>query len=159
MHSWIANTKSRFRMSHLGKAAAKPRDDASADSDATEYLSVEDEGYDNPYFQQGSDPLPREQWKVAAPLDFRNQHEVLRNRQTLVELFHARKEIETPLGMDDTQQMWRWADVGARRMPCTALTYPTLDVVGVNGKLHPVFSQVDRIRLFHWITEHLAPTP
>ena len=143
----------------LGKAAAKPIDDPSADSDGTEYLSVEDEGYDNPYFQQGSDPLPREQWKIAAPLDFRNQHEVLRNRQTLVELFHARKEIETPLGMDDTQQMWRWADVGARRMPCTALTYPTLDVEGLNGKLHPIFSQVDRITLFHWITEHLSWLP
>ena len=143
----------------LGKSAAKPIDDASADSDATEYLSVEDEGYDNPYFQQGSDQLPRELWTVAAPLDFRNQHEVLRNRQTIVELFHARKEIETPLGMDDTQQMWRWADVGARHMPCTALTYPTLEVEGVNGKLHPVFSQVDRHSLFHWITEHLSWLP
>ena len=143
----------------LGKAAAKPMDDASADSDGTEYLSVEDEGYDNPYFQQGSDPLPREQWQIAAPLNFKNQHEVLRNRQTLVELFHARKEIETPLGMDDTQQMWRWADVGARRMPSTALTYPTVDVEDANGKLHPTFSQVDRISLFHWITEHLSWLP
>ena len=143
----------------LGKAAARPLDEVSADSDATEYLSVEDDGYDNPYFQQGSDPLPREQWKVPAPIDFRNGHEVLRNRQTFVELFQARKEIETPLGMDDTQQMWRWADVGARRMPCTALSYPTLEVEGPNGKLHPVFGQVDRIRLFHWITEHLSWLP
>ena len=142
-----------------GKAAAKPMDGASAASDATEYLSVDDEGYDNPYFQYGSDPLPREQWKIAAPMDFKNQHEVLRNRQTLDELFQARKEIETPLGMDDTQQMWRWADVGARRMPCTALTYPTVDVEDANGTLRPTFSQVDRISLFHWITEHLSWLP
>ena len=49
----------------LGRAAAKPIDAASADSEGTEFLSVEDEGYDNLYFQQGSDQLPREQWKIT----------------------------------------------------------------------------------------------
>ena len=92
-------------------------------------------------------------------MDFANQHEVLRNRQTLDELFHAQKEIETPLGMDDTQQMWRWADVGSRRMPRTALTYPTVDVEDAHGTARPTFSQVDHISLFHWITEHLSWLP
>ena len=137
------------------QAVARPHDGASAASDATEYLSVDDEDYGNPYFQFGADPLPHEQWKIAAPMDFTNQHEVRRNRQTLDELFHAQKEIETPPGMDDTQQMWRWADVGSRRMPRATLNYPTLDVEDAHGTPRPTFSQVDRISLFHWITEHL----
>ena len=141
------------------QAVARPHDGASAASDATEFLSVDDEDYDNPYFQFGADPLPREQWKIAAPMDFANQHEVLRNRQTLDELFHAQKEIETPLGMDDTQQMWRWADVGSRRMPRATLNYPTLDVEDAHGAPRPTFSQVDHISLFHWITEHLSWLP
>ena len=106
----VASTPSR------GKATAKPIDEASADSEGTEFLSVEDEEQDNPYFQQRSDQLPREQWKLVPPMDFRNHQESLRIRQELVDLFHSHKDIETPLGMDDTQQIWRWADVGARRM-------------------------------------------
>ena len=44
-------------------------------------------------------------------------------------------------------------------MPCAALTYPTVDVEDANGKLHPTFSQVDRMSLFHWITEHISWLP
>ena len=143
----------------LCRAAAKPIDEASADSEGTEFLSVEDEEGDNPYFQRASDQLPREQWKTAPPMDFRNHHESLRIRQELVDLFHARKDIETPLGMDDTQQIWRWADVGARRMPCTALTYPTADFEDANGNCHPVFSQVDLVKLYQWVTDHLSWLP
>ena len=91
----------------LGRAGAKPIDEASADSEGTEFLSVEDEEGDNPYFQRASDQLPREQWKTAPPMDFRDHHESLRIRQELVDLFHSRKDIETPLGMDDTQQLWK----------------------------------------------------
>ena len=101
------------------QVAAKPHDEASAPSDATEYHDVDDGEQDNPYFQLGADPLPREQWKPAAPIAFFNEHETLRTRQALDDLFQAEKEIETPLGMDDTQQMWKWADVGSRQMPRT----------------------------------------
>ena len=45
----------------------------------------------------------------------------------LYALFLSEKEIETPLGMDDTQQTWKWADVGSRRMPRSPLTYLTSD--------------------------------
>ena len=143
----------------LGKAAAKPIDEASADSEGTEFLSVEDEEHDNPHFQQGTDQLPREQWKLVPPMDFRNHHESLRIRQELVDLFHSHKDIETPLGMDDTQQIWRWADVGARRMPGIAFTYPTAKFEDVNGARHPVFSQVDLHKLYQWVTDHLSWLP
>ena len=143
----------------LGKAAARPIDEASADSEGTEFLSVEDEEHDNPYFQQGTDQLPREQWKLAPPMDFRNHHESLRIRQELIDLFHAHKDIETPLGMDDTQQIWRWADVGASRMPGIAFTYPTAEFEDANGVRHPVFSQVDLHQLYQWVTDHLSWLP
>ena len=141
------------------QAAARPTEDGSAPSETTEYLSVDDGEQDNPYFQSGTDPLPREQWKPAAPIDFNNEQEALQTRQTLDELFHAEKEIETPLGMDDTQQMWRWADIGSRQMPRAPLRYPTLNVEDVNGIVRPAFSQVDRINLFSWILEQLSWLP
>ena len=143
----------------LGKAAAKPIDDASADSEGTEFLSVEDEEHDNPYFLQRAQQLPREQWKVAPDMDFRNHHESLRIRQELIDLFHSHKDVETPLGMDDTQQIWRWADVGARKMPGIAFTYPTVEFEDANGMIHPVFSQVDLHQLYQWVTEHLSWLP
>ena len=44
--------------------------------------------------------------------------------------------------MDDTQQTWKWADVGSRRMPRSPLTYPTLMVDDENG------SQYDTVYVF-----------
>ena len=137
----------------------RPHDDASAASDATQYYDVVDDEDDTPYFQQGTDPLPREQWKPAAPINFNDDHEALQTRQELDDLFRAEKEIETPLGMDDTQQTWRWADVGSRQRPRTPLTYPTLMVEDANGITRPAFSHVDRRTLFQWILEHLSWLP
>ena len=39
----------------------------------------------------------------------------------LDEFLLSEKENETPLGMDDTKQRWKWADVGSRRMPQSPL--------------------------------------
>ena len=141
------------------QVVVRPTEDGSAPSETTEYLSLDDGEQDNPYFQLGTDPLPREQWKPVAPIDFTNEHEALQTRQTLDELFHVQKEIEAPLGMDSTQQIWRWADIGSRQMPRAHLTYPTLDVEDANGIARPTFSQADRISLFSWILEQLSWLP
>ena len=71
-------------------------------------------------------------------------------------LFLSEKEIETPLGMDDTQQNWKWADVGSRRMPRSPLTYPTVMVDDENGIRRPAVSQVHHRTLFQWIVDNLS---
>ena len=63
-------------------------------------------------------------------------------------LFLSEKEIETPLGMDDTKQNWKWADVGSRRMPRSPLTCPTVMVGDENGIRRPAVSQVHHRTLF-----------
>ena len=69
--------------------------------------------------------------------------------------FHSVKEIETPLGMDDTQQMWKWADVGSCQMPRSPPMYPTL-MVGESGARQPAASQVHHKTLFQWIVGNLS---
>ena len=69
--------------------------------------------------------------------------------------FHSVKEIETPLGMDDTQQMWKWADVGFCQMPRSPPMYPTL-MVGESGARQPAASQVHHKTLFQWIVGNLS---
>jgi hypothetical protein len=103
----------------------KPQDDVSAVSDDTVFY---DANADTPYFQAGTEPPPREQWEVAAPINFHDVHGVLRLSHQLDETFRSVKEIETPLGMDSAQQMWKWADVGACQMPRAPPAYPTLMV-------------------------------
>ena len=58
--------------------------------------------------------------------------------------------------MDDTQQNWKWADVGSRRMPRSPLTYPTLMVDEENGIRRPAVSQVHHKTLFQWIVDNLS---
>ena len=48
---------------------------------------------DTPYFQQGAEPPPREQWEIAAPIDFFNVQEVSQISHQLDELFLSEKEV------------------------------------------------------------------
>ena len=130
----------------------KPHDDVSAVSDDTVYYEAND---DTPYFQAGAEPPPREEWEVAKPIDFRDVNGVLHLSHQLDATFHSVKEIETPLGMDDTQQMWKWADVGSCQMPRSPPMYPTL-MVGESGARQPAASQVHHKTLFQWIVGNLS---
>ena len=89
-----------------------------------------------PYFQTGAEPPPREEWDVAKPIDFRDVDGVLHLSHQLDAAFRSVKEIETPLGMDDTQQLWKWADVGSCQMPRSPPMYPAL-LVGEGGARQP----------------------
>ena len=133
----------------------KAREDASADSDQSIYFDALEAEDDTPYFLQGSEPPPREQWEIAKPIDFSNVQGVLQISHQLDELFLSEKEIETPLGMDDSKQNWKWADVGSRRMPRSPLTYPTVMVDEGNGIRRPAASQVHHKILFQWIVDNL----
>ena len=84
---------------------------------------------------------------------------ILRISHQLDELFLSEKEIETPIGMDDTKQNWKWADVGSRRMPRAPLTYPTGMVDDANENRHPAASQVHHRTLFQWIVDNLSWVP
>ena len=84
---------------------------------------------------------------------------ILRISHQLDELFLSEKEIETPIGMDDTKQNWKWADVGSRRMPRAPLTYPTVMVDDANENRHPAASQVHHRTLFQWIVDNLSWVP
>ena len=137
----------------------KPLDNLSAGSEGTEYYDPLDGDEDTPYFQQGTEPPPREPWEEVAPIDFSNSQEVLQRRQELDDLFVSTKEVETPLGMDTTQQTWNWADVGSRQMPREPLTYPALMVTDSRGNINPAFSRADHRSLFQWINENLAWVP
>ena len=101
--------------------ANKPHDDVSTVSDDTVYYEAHD---DTPYFQTGAEPPPREEGEVARPIDFRDVNGVLRLSHHLDAAFCSVKAIETPLGMDNTQQMWKWADVGSCQMPRSPLCTP-----------------------------------
>ena len=131
--------------------ANKPQDEVSTISDDTVYYEAND---DTPYFQTGAEPPPREEWEVAKPIDFRDVNGVLRLSHQLDAAFRSAKEIETPLGMDATQQMWRWADVGSCQMPSSPPMYPTL-MIGEGGVRQPVASQVHHKTLFQWIVGNL----
>ena len=109
----------------------KTGEDASADSDQSVYFDALEAEDDTPYFLQGAEPPPREEWEIAAPIDFSNVQGVLQISHQLDELFLSEKEIETPLGMDDIKQKWKWADVGSRRMPRSPLTYPAIMLSGL----------------------------
>ena len=134
----------------------KTREDASADSDQSIYFDALEADDDTPYFLQGTEPPPREEWEIAAPIDFSDVQGILRISHQLDELFLSEKEIETPLGMDDIKQNWKWADVGSRRMPRAPLTYPTVMVDDGNGIRRPVASQVHHRTLFQWIVDNLS---
>ena len=108
----------------------------------TEYFDALETDDDVPYFQQGTEPPPREKWEIAAPIDFLNVHEVTQLSHQLDQLFLSQKEVETPLGMDDIKQRWKWDDVGSCRMPRSPLTYPALMVDEGNGIQRPAASQV-----------------
>ena len=133
-----------------------PREDASADSDDSVYFDAREADDDTPYFQQGAELPPREEWKIAAPIDFSDVQGTLQISHQLDALFLSEKEIETPLGMDDTKQNWKWADVGSRRMPRSPLTYPTVMVDDENGIRRPAASQVHHRTLFQWIVDNLS---
>ena len=77
----------------------------------------------------------------------------------LDQLFLSQKEIETPLGMDDIKQRWKWDDVGSCRMPRAPLTYPALMVDEGNGIQRPAASQVHHRTLFQWIIDNLSWLP
>ena len=63
--------------------------------------------------------------------------------------------LSNPLGMDDTGQIWKWADVGSSQMPREAPAYPTL--TGGKGDDQPAIpSKINHLQLFTWITDHLA---
>ena len=134
----------------------RPHDDVSAASDGTVYFDAWEADDDTPYFQQGAELPPREEWEIAAPIDFSDFQGILQISHQLDALFLSEKEIETPLGMDDTQQNWKWADVGSRRMPRSPLTYPTLMVDDENGIRRPAVSQVHHKTLFQWIVDNLS---
>ena len=131
-------------------------DDVSAASDGTVYFDAWEADDDTPYFQQGAELPPREEWEIAAPIDFSDYQGTLQISHQLDALFLSEKEIETPLGMDDTQQNWKWADVGSRRMPRSPLTYPTLMVDDEEGIRRPAVSQVHHRTLFQWIVDNLS---
>ena len=136
----------------------KPREDTSADSDQSVYFDALEADDDTPYFLQGTEPPPREEWEIAAPIDFSDVQGILRISHQLDELFLSEKEIETPLGMGDIKQNWKWADVGSRRMPRAPLplTYPTVMVDDGNGIRRPAASQVHHRTLFQWIVDNLS---
>ena len=137
----------------------KTGEDASADSDQSVYFDALEAEDDTPYFLQGAEPPPREEWEIAAPIDFSNVQGVLQISHQLDELFLSEKEIETPLGMDDIKQKWKWADVGSRRMPRSPLTYPAIMVDEGNGIRRPAASQVHHRTLFQWIVDNLSWVP
>ena len=136
----------------------KTVEDVSVDSE-TEYFDALETDDDTPYFQQGAEPPPREQWEIAAPIDFFDVQGVLQISRQLDELFLSEKEIETPLGMDDIKQRWKWADVGSCRMPRSPLTYPAIMVDEGNGIQRPAASQVHHRTLFQWIIDNLSWLP
>ena len=137
---------------------AQTVDDVSVDSD-TEYFDAIEADEDTPYFQQGADPPPREQWEIAAPIDFVNVQGVSQISHQLDQLFLSEKEIETPLGMDDIKQRWKWADVGSCRMPRAPLTYPAVMTDEGTGIRRPAASQVHHSKLFQWIIDNLSWLP
>ena len=137
----------------------KTVEDVSVDSDQSEYFDAIETDDDTPYFQQGAEPPPREQWEIAAPIDFVDVQGVLHISRQLDELLLSEKEIETPLGMDDIKQRWKWADVGSCRMPRSPLTYPAIMVDEGNGIRRPAASQVHHRTLFQWILDNLSWLP
>lgn len=134
------------------RTAEKPPDDASAASDDTLFFDAND---DTPYFQAAAEPLPREQWGVAGPINFQDFDGIAHLGHKMDATFQSIKEIETPFGMDDTGQMWRWANVGACQMPRAPPMYPTL-TIGTGAARQPVTSQVNHAALFRWIMDNLA---
>ena len=107
------------------------------------------------YCQTGAEAPPREDWEVANPINFRDINGVLRLSHQLDAIFRSAKEIKTPLGMDTTQQMWRWADVGSCQMPRSPPRYPTL-MIDEGGVRQPAASQVHHKTLFQWTVGNLS---
>ena len=130
----------------------QPQGDASSAGSGTEYFDVQEDAF---YFQAKADQPPREPWDVAHPLDFNDFDQTLYLIHQIDERFQATKDISNPLGMDDTGQIWKWADVGSSQMPREAPAYPTL--TGGKGDDQPAIpSKINHLQLFTWITDHLA---
>ena len=130
----------------------KPPDETSAASEDTLYYDAND---DTPYFLAGTEPPPREQWDVAAPINFQDIDGITYLAHQMDAAFSSMKEIETPLGMDDTGMMWRWADVGSGQMPRAPPMYPT-KTIGTGEAQQPATSQVGYTALYRWISGNLA---
>ena len=75
----------------------KPREDTSADSDQSVYFDALEADDDTPYFQQGTEPPPREEWEIAAPIDFSDVQGTLQISHQLDELFCRRKRLKLRL--------------------------------------------------------------
>ena len=88
-------------------------------------------------------------------INFRNIDGVTYLAHQMDAAFSSIKEIETPLGMDGTGMMWRWADVGSCQMPRVPPMYPT-KMIGTGGAQQPATSQVDYTALYRWILSNLA---
>ena len=130
----------------------QPPGDASSTGSGTEYFDVQEDAF---YFQAKADQPPREPWDVAHPLDFNDLGQTFSLIHQIDEGFQATRDISNPLGMDDTGQIWKWADVGSSQMPREAPTYPTL--TGGKGDDQPATpSRVNHLQLFAWIADHLA---
>ena len=130
----------------------QPPGDASSTGSGTEYFDVQEDAF---YFQAKADQPPREPWDVAHPIDFNNLGQTFSLIHQIDEGFQATRDISNPLGMDDTGQIWQWADVGSSQMPREAPTYPTL--TGGRGDDQPETpSRVNHLQLFAWITDHLT---
>ena len=71
----------------------KTVEDVSVDSE-TEYFDALETDDDTPYFQQGAEPPPREQWEIAAPIDFFDVQGVLQISRQLDELFSRKKKLK-----------------------------------------------------------------
>jgi hypothetical protein len=98
----------------------KPQDDVSAVSDDTVFYDAND---DTPYFQAGTEPLPREEWEVAAPIDFLDVHGVSLLSHQLDETFRSAKEIETPTTRSKREVGRCWSLPNAPFAPCVPDTY------------------------------------
>ena len=75
----------------------KTGEDASADSDQSVYFDALEAEDDTPYFLQGAEPPPREEWEIAAPIDFSNVQGDLQISHQLDELFCRRKRLKLRL--------------------------------------------------------------
>ena len=130
----------------------QPPGDASSTGSGTEYFDVQEDAF---YFQAKADQPPREPWDVAHPIDFNDLGQTFSLIHQIDEGFQATRDISNPLGMDDTGQIWKWADVGSSQMPREAPTYPTL--TGGKGDDQPATpSRVNHLQLFAWIADHLT---
>ena len=131
-------------------SANKPQDEGSTVSEDTVYYDAQD---DIPYFQAGADPPPREEWKVADPINFRDINGVLRLSHQLDAPLCQRNRNPAGHGhYTATVKMGRcWLLPDATFSP----RYPTL-MIDDGGVRQPAASQVHHKTLFRWIVGNLS---